>query len=209
MVVEAVVSVEAGVYAGSVLLIAFGADSLIELISALVLLWRLRRESRALHGDEARVIRIERKAASIAGVLLYLLALFVTIEAVVSLFHRHAAQSSGAGLVVAMLAAVGMPLLANAKLRVADQIGSRALRADAAESITCGYLAWVLLAGLVANRALHLWWLDSVAALILVPFLLREGREAIQGKSCGACRTQPADEDPPRDHKPDAPAREV
>jgi divalent metal cation (Fe/Co/Zn/Cd) transporter len=178
---EAVVSVEAGLYAGSVLLIAFGADSLIELISALVLLWRLRRETSAGPDDEIAVTRIERRAASIAGVLLYILAVSVGIEAIVSLFHHHAAARSGPGLVVATMAAVGMPLLANAKLRVADQIGSRALRADAAEAITCGYLAWVLLAGLVANNVFRWWWLDGAAALILVPFLLREAREAVRG----------------------------
>jgi divalent metal cation (Fe/Co/Zn/Cd) transporter len=78
-----------------------------------------------------------------------------------------------------------MPVLARAKLRLAQEIGSRALRADAMESLTCGTLSWVLLAGLLANAALHWWWLDSAAALALIPFLIREGREAIAGECCG------------------------
>ena len=85
------------------------------------------------------------------------------------------------------MAALGMPILARAKIRVADQIGSKALRADAMETFTCGFLSWVLLAGLVGNALLHWWWLDSVAALMLVPFLVKEGREAIAG-GC-SCRS--------------------
>ncbi len=86
------------------------------------------------------------------------------------------------GIIIAGVAAFGMPLLARAKIRVADKIGSRALRADAMETFTCGYLSWALLAGLIANAALHWWWLDSAAALAVVPLLMKEGREAVTGE---------------------------
>src|SRR5207302_10300109 len=120
-----------------------------------------------------------------AGWLLYGLALFVLAQAGYGLWHRGAAETSGWGIGVAVVAALGMPALARAKIRVAEAIGSRALRADAMESITCGYLSWVLLAGLVANALLHWWWLDSAAALVLVPLLIKEGREAVSGECCG------------------------
>ena len=97
----------------------------------------------------------------------------------------HAAEPSGWGIGVAVVAALGMPALARAKIRVAEQIGSRALRADAMESLTCGYLAWVLLVGLAANALLRWGWVDGAAALVLIPFLVKEGREAIAGECCG------------------------
>jgi divalent metal cation (Fe/Co/Zn/Cd) transporter len=187
MGIEAGVSIGAGVVARSVLLLAFGTDSMIELISALVLLHRLRTEVDASAGSEERVEALERRTSRIAGYLLYALALYVVLQSLYGLLHRQAAERSMVGIAVAVAAAVGMPLLAKAKIRVAEEIGSRALRADAMEAITCGYLSWVLLAGLAANALLHWWWLDSVAALALVPFLLKEGREAITGQcGCGS-----------------------
>jgi divalent metal cation (Fe/Co/Zn/Cd) transporter len=112
------------------------------------------------------------------------LSAYVVASAVYGLFQRREADTSWLGLGVAVVAAAGMPLLARAKLRVADRIGSRALRADAMESLTCGYLAWVLLAGLAANALLRWWWLDSAASLVIVPLLLREAREALHGEGC-------------------------
>jgi divalent metal cation (Fe/Co/Zn/Cd) transporter len=187
MVVEATVSIGAGVRAGSLLLLAFGADSLIELLSAGVLYGRLRAETRAVAVDDAAREAMEKRAARIAGWLLVALALYVLLQAGYGLLHRHVAETSWPGIVVAVVAALGMPPLARAKIRVADAIGSRALRADAMETITCGYLAWVLLLGLAANALLHWWWLDSAAALVLVPFLIKEAREAITGDCCHAC----------------------
>ena len=104
------------------------------------------------------------------------------------LFYRGGSDESYVGLAIALVAAVGMPVLARAKIRVADEIGSRALRADAMESFTCGYMAWVLLAGLGANALLHWWWLDGAGALVLVPLLIKEGREAYSGR----CECVPA-----------------
>jgi divalent metal cation (Fe/Co/Zn/Cd) transporter len=187
MVFEAGASLAAGFMAGSVLLLAFGADSLIELLSAGVLYGRLRAEARIVVADAAAREALEQRASRIAGWLLVALALYVLLQAVYGLLHRHGAETSWAGIVVAVIAALGMPPLARAKIRVADEIGSRALRTDAMETITCGYLAWVLLLGLAANALLRWWWLDSAAALVLVPFLIREAREAITGECCHAC----------------------
>ena len=181
MVVEASVSIGAGVVAGSLLLVAFGADSVIELISAGVLFWRLRLEAMAQPGDMETVEAVERRASRIGGYLLYVLSACVVLQALYGLTHRHHAAASWLGMAVAVVAAVGMPLLAKAKIRVADQIGSHALRADAMETFTCGYLSWVLLGGLAVNAVLHWWWLDAAASLVVVPLLVKEAREAMTG----------------------------
>ena len=185
MVIEASVSLGAGVAAGSLLLVAFGADSVVELISAGVLFWRLRLEALSGPGDTDAVEAVERRASRIGGGLLYALSAYVVLQALYGLTHRHHADTSWAGLVVALAAAFGMPVLARAKMRVADRIGSHALRADAIETFTCGYLSWALLAGLGANAPLHWWWLDAAASLVLVPLLIHEAREANMGEcSC-------------------------
>lgn len=182
MVAEAVGSIGAGVIAKSVLLMAFGVDSVIELVSACLLYWRLSKEANARPGDLAKVEVIERKISRISGYLLYALTLYVVLQSGYGLLHRHTAETSFVGLAVALVAALGMPFLAKAKLHIADEIGSKALRADAMETFTCGYLSWVLLLGLAANALHYWWWLDSVTALVLVPFLIKEGREAITGE---------------------------
>jgi len=185
MLVEASASIGAGIVAGSVLLLAFGVDSVIELISASVLFHRLRKEATGAAHDGEEIEALERRAARIAGYLLYALAAYVVLQSGYGLLHRHTAETSWVGISVALVAALGMPVLARAKLRVADEIGSKALRADAMETFTCGFLSWVLLAGLAANALFHWWWLDSAAALVLVPFLMKEGREALTGEcSC-------------------------
>jgi divalent metal cation (Fe/Co/Zn/Cd) transporter len=192
MVTEAAVSIGAGVAAGSLLLVAFGVDSVIELLSALVLFHRLWQEYRAAHADEASLEALERRAGRIAGFLLYALCAYVVLQALWGLTHRHAAEVSFWGIGIALIAAAGMPLLARAKIHVAERIHSAALRADAMETFTCGYLSWVLLAGLLANAVFHWWWLDAAASLLIVPLLLREAREAMTGE-CG-CAETPAGE---------------
>jgi divalent metal cation (Fe/Co/Zn/Cd) transporter len=185
MVVEAALAVAAGIIARSLLLVAFGIDSAIELASAVVTFRRFRIEWRdkfAGNLDAARAI--ECKTAKIAGYLLFLLFAYVLVQAIFGLVTRHAAETSPIGIAVAIVAAIGMPFLAKAKLRVAENINSRALRADAMETLTCGYLAWVLLAGLVLNALTHWWWIDSVASLAIIPLLLREGFEAISTEQC-------------------------
>ncbi len=186
IVVEAAVSLGAGIAAGSLLLVAFGADSVVELASAALLFRRLRQQATGQLFDEAALEAAERKTAQLAGYLLYALSAYVVVQAAYGLTHRHHAETAWAGIAVAVVAAFGMPVLARAKLRVADQIGSRALRADAMETFTCGYLSWALLAGLAANALLHWWWIDGVAALAVVPLLVKEGREAISGEC--ACK---------------------
>ena len=182
IVIEAAVSLGAGIAAGSLLLVAFSVDSVIELISAALLFRRLRQQAIGRLSNEAALDAMERKTSRAAGYLLYALSVYVALQAVYGLTHRHHAETAWAGITVAVVAAFGMPVLARAKLRVADQIGSWALRADAMETFTCGYLSWVLLAGLAANAVLHWWWLDSVAALAIVPLLMKEGREAVSGE---------------------------
>ena len=194
MVLEAAVSVGAGVVAGSLLLTAFGVDSVIELISAALLLWRLRRQALGKLPDETAIETLERKSSRFAGYLLGTLSLYVVLQAAYGLTHRHRAETSWAGIGIALIAAAGMPVLAKAKIRVADRIGSRALRADAMETFTCGYLSWALLAGLVVNAVFQWWWLDSAAALAIVPLLLKEGYEAVSGHC--HCREQVKRDEP-------------
>jgi len=185
MMVEAALSIGAGLAARSLLLFAFGADSVIELISACVLFNQLLHELRAAPELAASVQARKRRASRIAGYLLYLLSLYVVTDAVYGLIQGRHASTSWIGMGVAGIAAVGMPLLARAKLRVADQISNAALRADAMEAICCGYLSWALLIGLGANALFHWWWLDAAAAIAIVPLLLKGAREAIAGECCG------------------------
>jgi divalent metal cation (Fe/Co/Zn/Cd) transporter len=179
MIIEAVAALGAGIVARSLLLVAFGIDSAIELASAVVVFRRFRIESHEKFTEDLGQTRsIERKTARIAGYLLFLLSAYVLLQAGFSLVTQHAAETSPIGIPVAVIAAIGMPFLAKAKLRVADRIDSRALRADAMETLTCGYLAWILLLGLALNAVTRWWWIDSVASLAIVPLLLREGWES-------------------------------
>ena len=178
MVIEAAVAIGAGIVARSLLLVAFGIDSAIELASAVIVFRRFRIESHGGFPSKSDARAMERKTARIAGCLLFLLSAYVLVQAGFGLVTRHAAETSPVGIAVAIIAALGMPFLASAKLRVANRIDSRSLRADAMETLTCGYLAWVLLAGLVLNALTHWWWIDSVASLTIVPLLIREGWES-------------------------------
>jgi divalent metal cation (Fe/Co/Zn/Cd) transporter len=179
MVIEAAVAIGAGLAAHSLSLIAFGADSVIELASAGVLLWRLKTEMR--QGAEFPE-SVEHQASRIGGALLFALAAYVVVSASYGLWVREGQEFSTPGLVLAVLAIPIMWWLAKAKMRVADQIGSRAFRADAVESITCGYLSGVVVIGLVAQLlAPDWWWVDSITSLAIVGLLVNEGREAWQG----------------------------
>jgi divalent metal cation (Fe/Co/Zn/Cd) transporter len=183
MLIEAGVAIGAGVAAGSILLLAFGLDSVIELISAGVLIWRLSVELR--HG-RAFSETAERRAARIAGALLFALAVYVVASAAWSLWTAHRPDASPLGLAVTILAIPLMYLLARRKIAVAEALGSRAMRADAVESITCGYLAAIVLVGLIADLLTGWRWVDPVASLGIVWFLIKEGREAWSGDSCCA-----------------------
>ena len=190
MSVEAVVAIGAGLLAHSVLLTAFGIDSVIELVSGGVLLWRLVTEARA--GSLERVERAEHRAAWVVGVGLSLLCVYVVASAGASLLTHSRPDSSIIGIALASAAVIGMPILAWRKRVIATRIDSAALRGDAACSITCAYLAATLLVGLALNAAFHWWWADSVAALGLLYWLVSEAREALEGARAGrgGCRCE-------------------
>jgi divalent metal cation (Fe/Co/Zn/Cd) transporter len=181
MVIEAVVALASGIAAGSLVLVAFGLDSVIELISAGVLVWRLSVELR--HG-QAFSEDAERIASRIGGALLFVLAAYVVVAAGWSLWQRQGETFSWPGLVVTLLAIPVMRYLARRKLDLAGQLGSRALRADAVEAITCGWLSFVAVVSLVAQALFGFWWIDSVGSLAIVWLLVREGREAWNGECC-------------------------
>src|SRR5215469_7281821 len=176
MSAEAGVSFLAAWWAGSPALIAFGGDSAIELASAVVVLWRFRSNAVSEH--------LERRAARIAGGLLFALAACVTATSVMALLRYSEAKPSFLGIGILAAAAVLMPLLAREKRRLSAQTGSAALRADAAESALCGYLSLVALMGLLVNAVWHVGWADPVAAMLIVPLISREVVEALRGKSC-------------------------
>src|SRR5436190_4307660 len=189
MTIEGAASLLLGWTSKSLLLEAFGIDSVIELFSAAVLLWRLRIEASGTATSE-HVNFVERRAARLIGHSLYALIAYVILNSGYGLFIAKRitdTHESVWGILIGLVAKIGMPILAAYKLKVAAHLNSRALRADAIESITCGYLSIVLMIGLAATWLLGWWWLDSVAALALIPFLIREARAAITGESCSAC----------------------
>lgn len=189
MTVEGVSALWLGARSKSLLLEGFGLDSAVELFSAGVLLWRLRVEASG-RASAARVEAVEGTASRWVGYTLYGLAAFVVCSSAYGLLvsHRRAdTQESVWGIGIGLVAKIGMPVLAGWKLKVAARLGSKALRADAMEAITCGYLSVVLMIGLAVTRLLPgLWWLDSIAALALIPLLIKEGREAVTGE-CACC----------------------
>jgi len=158
-------------------LLAFGGDSAVELFSAVVVLWRFRVT--ANHGDA------ETRAARVAGTLLFVLAMFVTLSSILSLFGHIQAQPSFLGIGILVAAAVIMPGLAREKRRLSSATGSAALRADAAESALCAYLSLIALAGLATGVIWHVKSADPIAALVIVPLIVWEGRETFRGRACG------------------------
>src|SRR5436305_10134646 len=191
MTIEGAASLLLGWASRSLLLEAFGIDSVIELFSAAVLLWRLRIEANGTATSE-HVDVVEHRAARLVGYSLYALVVYVVLNSGYGLFIAKRitdTHESVWGILIGAVAKIGMPILAGYKLKVAARLNSRALRADAVESITCGYLSIVLMIGLAATRLLGWWWLDSVAALALIPFLIREEREAISSE-CACCQAR-------------------
>ena len=181
MMIEAAVALWSGYISHSITLLAFGLDSVIELISAGVLVWRLNVELR--HG-QAFSEEAEQRASKIGGALLFALAAYVVISAVWSLWTQRAEEFSMPGLLVALVAIPIMYFLAKRKITIAEQIGSRALRADAVELITCGWLSCVVVIGLTAQYLIGAWWIDAVTSLGIVWFVVKEGREAWKGEEC-------------------------
>ena len=178
MTVEAVAALAAAVLARSVLLAAFGFDSVVELLSGGVLLWRLSAEARGAPTE--RVERLELSTARISAALLILLCVFVVLTSVGGLVTGFQPADSALGIAVAAVAVIAMPLLAFAKARANRLIGSASLRADIAETITCAYLAGVTLAGVALSMAFDLWWIQYLCALGLLIWLVPETREALE-----------------------------
>jgi len=178
MSVEAVASLLAAWQAHSPALLAFGGDSAIELVSAVVVYWRFRS---AWHETS------EHLAARITGGLLFALAVYVALVSTLALLGHREVRPSYLGIVVLIVAAFAMPVLARQKRQLSALTASAALRADAAESALCGYLSIIALAGLVANAFWGITWADPVAALCLIPLVMREGWQALKGRPCDCC----------------------
>lgn len=181
MLIECGVSLFAAQQAHSPLLLAFGADSFVELLSASVVLWNV------LQIAGGRWALPEQLAARINGVLLFLLAAVVVAISIFSLQSQTKPETSCSGLIITIAALVIMPILSFSKRHIAEQTGNMALAADSVQSATCAYLALITLAGLAVNALVHIPWIDSVAALAAVPILVVEGRKALKGERCGCC----------------------
>jgi divalent metal cation (Fe/Co/Zn/Cd) transporter len=194
MSAEAALAIGAGIAARSVLLTAFGTDSVIELISGLVLLWRLDVERRA--ASEERINRVESRAAWISAALLVLLCVYVLSFSAAGLLLHIEPQGSALGLAVSAVALVAMPLLALGKSRANSILKSTALRADIAETTCCAYLAATTLAGVALNTVFGWWWADYAGAIVLLFWLVREAREAIEGAREGRLRCEEAGQQP-------------
>jgi divalent metal cation (Fe/Co/Zn/Cd) transporter len=186
MVLEASIAITSGFATRSVSLEGFGVDSIIELVAGSILLWRLLVEQRG--GSIEVVSQAERRASWITGISLFGLALYIVADSVFAILTQSHPQVSWWGIGLAIAAAIIMPLLWQGKLRVAKRIGSPALKADAVCSVTCAYMSFTLLIGLLLNTFFGFWWADALAALALVYFIVREGREAIHEARTGeAC----------------------
>jgi divalent metal cation (Fe/Co/Zn/Cd) transporter len=179
MSVEAAVSLFAAWRARSPALLAFGGDSAVELLSAVVVLWRFRASD--AHED------VEKRAARVAGALLFTLAAYVAVISVTSLLGYSEPKPTLLGIAILVAAAAVMPWLAKEKRRLSGATGSAALRADAAQSALCAYLSLIALVGLAINAIWHVKWADPIAALAVLPLIVWEGREAMRGKACGCC----------------------
>lgn len=189
MTIEASVAISVGFATHSVSLQGFGIDSIIELLSGGVLLWRLLVEQRG--GSVEAVEQAERRAAWISAIGLFALAAYIVLNSVMAFLTRTRPEASWVGIALAIAAVIIMPLLWRSKLHIATKINSAALKADAMCSITCAYMSITLLVGLLLNTLFGWWWADPLAALVLVYFIVQEGREALHeartGETCSCC----------------------
>jgi divalent metal cation (Fe/Co/Zn/Cd) transporter len=182
-VIEAVVSLVAGIIAGSVALVGFGFDSVIEVTASGAAQWRLRVDD-----DHARRDRVERTTRRVIGWSFLALAAYVTADSAMTLWNRERPEGSAMGVAILTLSVVVMPVLARAKRRVARLLTSGALEADAMQTSLCAYLSAIALAGVGLNALLGWWWCDPVAALAMVPIIAKEGMEGIRGEPhCDTC----------------------
>jgi divalent metal cation (Fe/Co/Zn/Cd) transporter len=176
---EGLVSILAGLFAGSVSLIGFGLDSLIEVTSGAALLWRLQQEL-DLHRRE----QVERIAVRIVGWCFIVLALYILYQSASSLIRHEQPERSIPGIILACVSVVVMPILAKSKRRVAAGIGSNAMKADSRQTDFCTCLSAILLCGLILNALLGWWWADPAAGLLMVPIIAKEGINGLRGREC-------------------------
>jgi divalent metal cation (Fe/Co/Zn/Cd) transporter len=176
---EGLVSIAAGLIAGSVSLVGFGIDSAIEMISGAALLWRLKNE---FHPERRE--SIERTTLRIVGFCFIALAIYILCDSASTLFKHRAPERSIPGITIATLSVVVMPLLARAKRKVAASINSAAMRADSRQTDFCTYLSAILLIGLLLNAFFGWWWADPLAALAMIPIIGAEGFKSLKGEKC-------------------------
>lgn len=177
---EALIALVLGFIAGSIALVGFGLDSVIEVTSGIALIWRLRSDA-----DLVKRERSEQMALRIVGLCFVALALYVSYESLEALIASEPPQRTIPGIALAAVSVVVMPILARSKRRVAGEIGSAALAADSRQTSLCTYLSAILLLGLGLNVALGWWWADPVAGLAMVPIIAKEGIDALRGRTCG------------------------
>ncbi|MGI8544472.1 MAG: cation diffusion facilitator family transporter [Aridibacter sp.] len=177
--IEAIVAFGAGLVAGSTSLIGFGVDSLIESSSGITLLWRLQE------GEQGE--QRENFALKLVGVSLLLLAGYIAFDAGKSLIYSESPRVSFIGIGLAILSVIIMPILASAKRKVAENLNSKAMKADSRQTDICAYLSAILLIGLGLNALFGWWWADSIAGLFMIPIIIKEAFEALRGETCGDC----------------------
>ena len=180
--IEGLVAVVTGLIAGSISLVGFGIDSFIEVTSGSVLLWRM-----SVDADVHRRETNEKWALRIVGACFLVLAAYIAYDSILDLWSKRAPEHSIAGIVLACVSLVVMPILSRAKRKVGRSLNSAAMHADAKQTEFCTYLSAVLLAGLMLNAFFGLWWADPVAGLTMVPIIAKEGIEGLQGKGCNDC----------------------
>jgi divalent metal cation (Fe/Co/Zn/Cd) transporter len=176
---EALVAIVSGLFAGSIALVGFGFDSVIECASGAALIWRLRSDD-----DHANRERHERLAVRLVGASFLLLATYIAYDAIHTLVRHEAPEKSLPGILLASASLIVMPLLARAKRRVASALNSGAMQADSRQTDLCAYLSAILLGGLIVNALFGWWWADPVAGLVMIPIIVREGVEGLSGETC-------------------------
>lgn len=177
MTIEFLVGLIAGIKAHSILLVAFGLDSLLEIVSGVVLLWRLLLEKKH---RQRNIVAIEQRVTKIVGWILILLAIYIVVVSIYNLVTHQGAENSLSGLLIAIASLIFMPILARQKVKVATAIKSAALKEDGMCNIVCAYMAATVLLGVVLTSLLNWWWITPVAALLLVYFIAKEGLEGIR-----------------------------
>jgi divalent metal cation (Fe/Co/Zn/Cd) transporter len=189
---EGLVAIVAGILAGSIALVGFGIDSAIEGFASGIIVWRFTGSR--LHSDAA-----ERRAQKLVAIQFFLLAPYVTFEAVHRLLTAEQPETSWLGMALVTTSVIGMPLLGRAKVRLAQQLGSPATKGEGNQNLLCAYLAAAVLVGLAGNTLFGLWWLDPVAALVIAGVAVREGLETWRGEGCCAAPQVAVEPDACRD----------